>query len=180
MYRRRAMTAIGAAILPTLVACSASPTAPSPAPSQSSAFASLPRGYYALEVEFDESCVGFPTSLRQRHYDVVIEDPGWHYLRVRVIGGGFSMSPVIGELWVRDDARGFRWPTRLKWNEGEGDTYEEVLTDSRHLHISGSGEMVIAESTISGALAGTASLRASGSVIRCSGSHRFTFTRSGQ
>lgn len=180
MCRRRGVTAIGAALLPTLLACSSSPTAPSPAPSQPSPFASLPRGYYALEVEFDESCAGFPTSLRQRNYDVVIEDPGWHFLLVRVIGGGFTMSPVIGELWVRDESRGFRWPTRLRWNEGEGDAYEEMLADSRHLHISGSGEMAIAESSISGALVGAASIRGSGSVIRCSGSHRFTFTRSGR
>jgi hypothetical protein len=177
MHRRRGIVAIAAPLLPVLLACSTSPTTPSPPPPQPSPFASLPRGYYALEVEFDESCAGFPTSLRQRRYDVVIEDPGWHFLLVRVIGSGFSTAPVIGELWVRDESRGFRWPTRLRWNEGEGDAYEETLTDSRHLHISGSGEMAIAESSISGALAGAVTIRGSGAVVRCTGSHRFTFTR---
>lgn len=176
MYRR-GIAAIGVVFLPTLFACSPSPTAPSPAPSQPSPFATLARGYYALAVDIDESCIGFPTSLRQRRYDIVIEDPGWHFLLVRVLGSGFSMSPVIGELWVRDESRGFRWPTRLSWNQGEDEIYPETLTDSRRLYLSGSGEMAIAESSISGALVGTAVIRGSGSEIRCSGSHRFTFIR---
>jgi hypothetical protein len=115
--------------------------------------------------------------LKHRRYDVVIEDPGWHFLLVRAVGSGFSASPVIGELWVRDEPRGFRWPTRLRWNEFEGESYSETLTDSRQLYLSGSGEMAISESSISGALAGTAVIRGDGSEIRCSGSHRFTFNR---
>jgi hypothetical protein len=168
---------ISIVFLPALLACSASPTAPSAAPSPPSPFATLARGYYALDVDIDESCTGFPTSLRRRRYEAVIEDPGWHYLLVRVLGSGFSTSPVVGELWVRDESRGFRWPTRLRWNEFEDEGHPETLTDSRKLALSGSGEMAIAESTISGALVGTAIISGSGSDIRCSGSHRFTFTR---
>ncbi len=177
MYQR-AITAIGVVLLPTLLACSRSPTAPPPAPSKPSQFADVARGSYALTVDIDESCAGFPTALRQRRYDVVVEDPGWHFLLVRVLGNGFSMAPVIGELWVRDESRGFRWPTRLRWNESD-ESYPETLTDARQLHLSGSGEMAIAESSISGTLEGTAVVRGSGAEIRCSGSHRFSFIRAG-
>jgi hypothetical protein len=173
----RGIVAIGVVLLQTSLACSRSPTAPSPAPSQPSPFATLAKGYYALEVEIDEGCTGFPIALRRRRYDAVIEDPGWHFLLVRVLGDGFRMSPVIGELWVRDESRGFRWPTRLRWNEFEGESYPETLTDARQLYVSGNGEMTIAESTISGAIVGIAAVRGSGPEIRCSGSHRFTFIR---
>ena len=172
---------LGVGFLPVMMtlACGHSPTAPSTPPSEPSPFANLARGYYALTVEIDESCTGFPASLRQRRYDTVIEDPGWHFLLVRVTGNGFAGSPVVGELWVRDETRGFRWPTRLRWNDGEGEIVAEMLPDARQLILSGNGEMTITESMISGALAGWAVLRGGSGDIRCSGSHRFTFVRPG-
>src|SRR5262245_15632889 len=173
----RGIAPVGVFLLPTLLACGPSPAMPSAAAPPPSPFATLARGYYTLTVDIDDSCNAFPTSLKQRRYDVVIEDPGWHFLLVRVVGSGFSMSPTIGELWVRDDPRGFRWPTRLRWNEFEDEAYPEILPDSRQLLLSADGEMAIAESIISGTLAGTAVIRGSGSNVRCSGAHRFTFVR---
>jgi hypothetical protein len=162
-------------VVAPLVACSRSPSAPAPAASQSSPFTDLAKGYYTLTVDLDDACTTLPASLRSRRYDVLIEDPGWHFLLVRIVGNGFSSSPIIGDLWVRDESRNFRWPTLLRWNELDGESHPEVLGDSRRFYISGNGEMTVTKSTISGDIVGTALLRDGGSEIRCSGSHRFTF-----
>jgi hypothetical protein len=177
---RSLVNVAGALLFGVLLGCSSSPVAPSPPPAGSpfaKTFAPLV-GYHGLTIEIDERCAAFPPSLRVRHYDTVVENPGYHYLHVRVVGGGFSEPVIIAELWVGTEQ--IRWPSHLKWNQFEDATYPERLTGSTQLYLSGSGEATVAESTISGLIHGTASIKGSVPEVSCTGSHRFTFVRPAQ
>ena len=147
---------------------SRTPTTPTPP----SPFANLV-GKYVLTVEINDACSFIPASERIRHYDAIIDDGTFHFRQIRILGGGFTASTQMGELFSAGNSK-----FQLKWNEFDtGCDTPETLTDSRQLYLCGFGDMLVNDSTIDGAISGNAAIGGSG---YCAGSHRFTFLRSAQ
>jgi hypothetical protein len=125
-------------------------------------------GDYKLTIELDEKCSEIPKPLRVRTYDVTLEDKGWHYMTVRIVGEEFGY--LGGELWPPGpDAR-----YRFEWNNFDvgGCDYPEP-TGGAPLYLCGDGSVTLSESVLSGMIAGSAWLDGTSSVARCFGaSHR--------
>ena len=187
LVQRCLFTVICGPMLAALLGCNTSPTAPSSLPPPpASPFATF-TGYYTLTFEIDEKCAEFPQSLRVRVYDTVLEDPGWHFVPIWVIGGGFSTPRILGDLFpdralnVPQDNSRFVF----RWNDDY--EYPEPPIGSTQLNFYGSGPATLTEqsragylhdSTISGTIFGDAFITGDVPRIRpCAGSHRFTFLR---
>jgi hypothetical protein len=126
-------------------------------------------------MEIDDKCTQIPAALRVRRYDAVLEDRGWHFLPVKVAGGGFPEPTLMADLWP--PSQDGRW--RFEWNDFDvgGCDYPEPLNDSTELYVCGDGGLTLSDSTLSGTIPGSAFIKGSGPEIRCTGSHRFTFVR---
>ena len=146
--------------------------APSPAPA--SPFAVV-TGNYELTIEIDDKCAQIPPTLRVRRYNATLEDRGWHFLPVNVVGGGFATPVLMADLWPPSPDG--RW--RLAWNSFDvgGCDYPEPLPESTELYVCADGAVTLSDSMLSGAMPGSAFVKGSGSEVRCTGSHRFTFVR---
>lgn len=152
-------------MLAALLGCTTSPVAPASLPPPPAAkFA----GDYALTIETDEKCTEFPESLRVWAYSAVLEDHG--YLSIQVFGRGFNEPIVVGQLYTQGDSQ-FRFV--LNFNYEELEHYPE----SPQLLLYGVGDATGSESTISGAILGSASITGRVPRVGCVGSHRFTFVR---
>jgi len=153
-----------------------SPTTPTaaPSPAPASPFAVV-TGNYELTIEIDDKCAQIPPTLRVRRYNATLEDRGWHFLPVNVVGGGFATPVLMADLWP-PSADG-RW--RLAWNSFDvgGCDYPEPLPESTELYVCADGAVTLSDSMLSGAMPGSAFVKGSGSEVRCTGSHRFTFVR---
>jgi len=153
-----------------------SPTTPTAAPSPppASPFAVV-TGNYDLTIEIDDKCTQIPPTLRVRRYVATLEDRGWHFLPVNVVGGGFVKPTLMADLWPPSPDG--RW--RLEWNSFDigGCDYPEPLTESTELYVCADGAVTLSDSMLSGAMPGSAFVKGTGSEVRCTGSHRFTFVR---
>jgi hypothetical protein len=157
-------------------ACGGSPTTPTapPSPAPASLFAVV-TGDYELTIEIDDKCAQIPPTLRVRRYNVTLEDRGWHFLPVNVVGGGFATPVLMADLWPPSPDG--QW--RLAWNSFDvgGCDYPEPLPESTELYVCADGAVTLSDSMLSGAMPGSAFVKGSGSEVRCTGSHRFTFVR---
>ena len=162
----RRLVPVGCGVMLTaMLGCTTSPAAPtSLGPPSAAKFA----GDYALTIQIDEKCVEFPDSLKIWTYRAVLEDQG--YISIRVVGGAFTEPTVVGQFYLQDESR-FRFV--LNFNYDELDHYPK----SPELLLYGSGEAIASESTISGAILGSASLTGRFAGIGCAGPHRFIFAR---
>ena len=153
-----------------------SPTRPTaaPSPAPASPFAVV-TGNYELTIEIDDKCAQIPPALRVRRYNTTLEDRGWHFLPVNVVGGGFATPVLMADLWPPSPDG--RW--RLAWNSFDvgGCDYPEPLPESTELYVCADGAVTLSDSMLSGAMPGSAFVKGSGSEVRCTGSHRFTFVR---
>jgi hypothetical protein len=172
---RRLTTIAHGLVLATLFGCHTTPTAPTAAPSPppASPFAVV-TGHYELTIEIDDTCTHIPPTLRVRRYDATLEDRGWHYLPVKVVGGGFAEPTLMADLWPPSPDG--RW--RLNWNSFDvgGCDYPEPLTESTALYVCADGAVTLSDSMLAG-MPGSAFVEGSGAEVRCAGSHRFTFVR---
>lgn len=174
--------------LAALLGCNTSPTTPSSLPPPpASPFAKF-MGYYTLTFEIDEKCAEFPQSLRVRVYETVLEDPGWHFVPVLVLGGGFSKPRIMGSLFPDRVLNMPQDNSRFVFTWNADYEYPEPVTGSTQLNFSGSGPATLDEqsraallhqSTLSGTILGDAFVMTGGvpGIRRCAGSHRFTFVR---
>jgi hypothetical protein len=133
-------------------------------------------GNYRLTIEIDEKCTEIPQTLRVRAYDVAVEDKGWHFIPVRIVGEGFGY--LGGELWPPSpDGR-----YRFEWNNFDvgGCDYPEPI-GSTQFYVCGDGFGTLSESTISGVIHGGAFFEGSGPRVYCrlpgGASHRFELVR---
>ena len=76
-------------------------------------------GTYTLTLDLDDSCSVFPAPTRQRVYRVTLEDYGWHFLVVKIVGGGFSAPEPIGDLFSGDLSPFQHVDAQLRWNSSD-------------------------------------------------------------
>jgi len=170
--QRCLLNLLGGLTVAALPGCNTSPAAPSPLPPPPpSAFAKIV-GDYALTIEVDETCSGFPQASRVRAYEATVVDKGWHFAILRISGRGFIESFEIGEVWTHGDSQ-----FRLEWNNFSGDDFPEPLTEPGALLLNGRGTVTLSDSTLSGAIRGGAYIKGSVPAIGCIGSHSVTFVR---
>ena len=164
-----------------LPACS-TPTTPTP-PAPPARFPDLKAmtGTYTLTVDLDDSCSAMPAAARHRVYRATLEDRGWHYLVVSIVGGGFSEPTQLGDLFSGELGAVQRYDPRLKWNNFDWFCdVTEPLADGAALAVCGEGPIARSESVLSGALKGYAFIsRGNAVVARCEGVHQFSFERRG-
>ena len=170
----RRLTVPHSVMLVALCGCHNPPTAPTTPPAPASPFAGV-AGNYELTIEIDDQCTQIPPALRVRRYDARLEDRGWHFLPVSVVGGGFTEPKLMADLWPPSPDG--RW--RLNWNsfDAGGCDYPEPLTESRELYVCADGPVTQRDSVLAGVIQGSAFVKSSGSALRCSGSLQFTFVR---
>ena len=88
-------------------------------------------GTYALTIDLDDACSTFPPLARHRVYSATLEDRGWHFLVVGVVGGGFSEQTQIGDLFSGELSPVYKADPRLRWNTFDlGCDVKEQLADS--------------------------------------------------
>jgi hypothetical protein len=166
------VSAVGMAALP---ACSGSTAAPSPLQSQPpSPFAGIV-GNYTLTIDLDQKCTNIPQSLRERIYDVALQDEG-QFLEVHITDEGFGY--LGGDLWPQQNSESrfdFRWNDRF---DGAGGCDYPDPTGSTPFYLCGNGTATITGSTLSGVIRGGASLAGGAPAASCTDAeHRFTFIR---
>jgi hypothetical protein len=112
-------------------------------------------------------------------YRATLEDRGWHFILVHVVGGGFSESTQLGDLFSGELSPLYRSEPRLRWNVFDSSCdVMEPLGDSTELAICGEGPLRQTGATLFGAVTGTAVLfRGATGIGRCQGEHRFVFER---
>lgn len=139
-------------------------------------------GTYSLTIELDNRCSDFPVAARRRTYRGELEDRGWHFLLVRVLGGGYSEATQLGELFSGELTLGRSAEPQLRWNVSElGCDIAEPLEDSSRLAVCGRGPAVRSASGLDAAINGSAHLWLGSAVVaQCTGTHRFSFIRTGE
>ena len=137
-------------------------------------------GTYTLTVDLDPgTCSAMPANARHRVYRVTLEDRGWHFLVVKVAGGGFAEATEIGDL-LSGDLNSFQhYDPQLRWNGLDlSEGVKEPLSDGTELWLSGHGPIAQSSALLSGALKGYAYVSRGNTVLaRCEGVHRFWFER---
>ena len=138
-------------------------------------------GSYTLTIDLDERCAALPAAARHRVYRATLEDRGWHFLVVSIVGGGFAEVTQVGDLFSGELGAVQRYDPRLKWNSFDlSCDVSEPLGDGVDLRVCGEGPVQRDESTLSGAVTGQAFVsRGSAVAARCEGVHRFSFERKG-
>ena len=136
-------------------------------------------GTYTLTIDLEDACGTLPELARHHVYSATLEDRGWHFLVVGVVGGGFSELTQLGDLFSGELSPVQKFDPRLKWNVFElGCEVKEPLADSTEFALCGDGPLKQSGSSLSGALNGTAVLfRGATGIARCQGEHRFVFER---
>lgn len=162
-----------------LLACNTSPTAPQPTsrpgqdppPQGPPAYLTLLAGAYDLTIEAAESCP-FPTQLKVRTYDVVVETSPYAYLGVRP---AVPDKVVGGDIWALATGRS----VLFKWNPWDLPACLEPDTPGpTGLTLCGEGDGTLGDGTISGLLYGSAYLGEGPQRPSCTKVlHRFTFRR---
>ena len=134
-------------------------------------------GRFILTIALDGNCSAFPPLAQVRSYRATLEDRGWHYLVVSVLGGGFAEPVQIGDLMTGELSLRIPTEPQLRWNQFEGDVDgREPLGDAGTLSLSGSGPALRTPSGFLATVTGTAFLTRDGRVsARCVGEHRFVF-----
>jgi hypothetical protein len=138
-------------------------------------------GAYTLTIDLDDGCSAMPAAARHRVYRATLEDRGWHYLVVSIVGGGFTQAKELGNLFSGELGAVQRYDPRLKWNSFDfcGDV-TEPLADGSELAVCGEGPVARSELALSGALKGYAFIsRGNAVVARCEGVHQFSFEHRG-
>lgn len=139
-------------------------------------------GTYTLTIDLDDGCSTMPAAARHRVYRATLEDRGWHYLVVSIVGGGFTEATELGNLFSGELGAVQRYDPRLKWNSFDlfcGDV-TEPLADGSELAVCGEGPIARSESALSGALKGYAFIsRGNAVVARCEGVYQFSFEHRG-
>lgn len=136
-------------------------------------------GTYTLTIDLDDACSTLPAAARHRVYSARLEDRGWHFLVVGVVGGGFSELTELGDLFSGELSPVQEVDPRLRWNVFDlSCDVKEPLADSTELALCGEGPIRQSGSSLSGALNGMAVLfRGATGLARCQGEHRFVFER---
>lgn len=136
-------------------------------------------GTYTLTIDLDDVCSAMPAAARHRVYRAVLEDRGWHYLVLHVVGGGFSEPTLIGDLFSGELSPFQRFDPQLRWNSFDiGYDVSEPLGNGRTLSVWAQGPVARSASALYGALTGGASLAQSNTTVaRCQGTVHFLFER---
>jgi hypothetical protein len=138
-------------------ACS-NPPAPTP-PSPPVRFPDLKMmaGTCTLTIDLDDGCSAMPEAAGRRIYRATLEDRGWHYLVVSIVGGGFSEAPQVGDLFSGELGAVQRYDRRLQWNSFDLTCdVREPLVDGGELAVCGEGPIARSESVLSAAVKGYA------------------------
>ena len=137
-------------------------------------------GAYTLTLDVDEACSAIPVAARHHVYRAVLEDRGWHFLILHVVGGGFTDPTQIGDIFSGDLSPFQRVDPQLRWNiqdiglEGKA----EPLAGGRKLVISANGPIGRGASTLYGALTGNAYVVEGTTIVtHCQGTVHFLFER---
>ena len=164
-----------------LSACSTPTTPTDPDPPARFPDLKAMTGSYTLTIDLDDACSAMPATARRRVYRAALEDRGWHYLVVSIVGGGFSEPTQLGDLFSGELGAVQRYDPRLKWNSFDlFCDVAEPLADGSALAVCGEGPVARSESALWGALKGYAVLsRGNVVVARCEGVHQFSFERRG-
>lgn len=166
------------ALLAVIVsACStpSTPTQPSAAPRDRFPDLKAMAGTYTLTIDLDKNCSAFPATARHRVYQATLEDRGWHYLVVGIVGGGFAEPIQVGDLFSGELSPFQGYDPQIKWNDFE---VREPLSDGSELAVCGWGPIARSASALSGAVKGYAFIsRGTAIVTRCEGVHQFSFER---
>ena len=174
------------AVVPIVVtlgvsACSSSATPTQPTIEPPVRFPDLKAmaGTYTLTIDLDDACSPLSGLARHRVYRAELEDRGWHFIVVGVVGGGFSEPTQLGDLFSGELNLAYKVDPRLRWNVSDlSCDVTEPLGDSTELAICGEGPLKQTGSVLSATVTGTAVLSRGGAGIgRCQGEHRFVFER---
>jgi hypothetical protein len=172
-----------AALPGVLFGCStqSTPTAPNAPAAPTVRFSDLKTmaGTYMLTIDLDETCSSLPAVAQQRRYRAVLEDRGWHFLVVSVIGGGFPEPVQLGDLFSGELSPLRPTEPELQWNSFDlGCDVGEPLGDIGAFTVCGRGPVTKTASGLAAKLSGHAAILRTGSTgPRCMGIHRFVFTR---
>lgn len=136
-------------------------------------------GTYRLTIDLDDACSPLSSVARHRIYRAELEDRGWHFIVVGVVGGGFSEPTQLGDLFSGELNSAYKMDPRLRWNVSDSSCdVTEPLGDSTELAICGEGPLKQTGSVLSATVTGTAVLSRGGTGIgRCHGEHQFVFER---
>ena len=148
------------------------PAQPPPVTNQPSGLA----GAYSLTIDIPESCAELPEAARRRTYDAKLDPSPYAYLSIRIVGEGYAVPTVTGDMWGAGVDR-----VSVDWNnfDIEGcDGRPESLPDGRTLMICGSGVGLVDGTTIAVSLAGQVFIETEGKrQLICSGTYPLTFRR---
>ena len=136
-------------------------------------------GIYTLTIELDDSCHELPSLAWRRSYRAALEDRGWHFLVVRIDGGGFSAPIEIGDLFSGELSPLRSTQPELRWNSFDiGCDVAEPLGEFGALAVCGVGPVTRTPARLTATLTGHASVLRPGVVGGfCKGEHRFVFER---
>lgn len=158
------------------------PTQPTPVAPVPARFPDLVEmaGMYTLTIDVDDSCSAIPAAARHHVYRAVLEDRGWHFLILHVVGGGFAEPTQMGDVFSGQLNPFHSVDPQLRWNvedigvEGKA----EPLTGGRKLVMTANGPIGRSASTLYGALAGNAYIAAGNTTVaHCQGTVHFLFER---
>ena len=159
----------------------ATPTQPTSAGAAPAPFPDLAEmaGAYTLTIDIDDSCSTLPAAARHRVYRAVLEDRGWHFLTLRVVGGGFAEPTQIGDLFSGQLNPFHRVDPELRWNGLDlGNDAVEPIGNGRALVVAAHGPVARSASTLFGALTGDAYLaEGNTTVAHCQSRMHFLFER---
>lgn len=175
----RLVTAALIALIGSACSTQSTPTQPSAAIPERFPDLKAMAGTYTLTIDLDENCRAFPATARHRVYQATLEDRGWHYLVVGIVGGGFAEPIQVGDLFSGELSPLQHVDPQLKWNEFDvGCHAREPLSDGSELAVCGWGPIARSATALSGAVKGHAFIsRGNVTVTHCEGVHQFSFDR---
>jgi hypothetical protein len=135
-------------------------------------------GTYTLTIEADSTCADLPQAVRRRTYQATIAKTHQaNYFTIAIVGGGFQDAVTPGQLWTRGPGGTLEWDDAAFCSN-----FMEPLDGSKLLNICGDGDVQIADTSVSAALAGWIVVydEINGwlqEIVACRGKHQFTFRR---